>query len=424
MMARMRGVCVALVCALGACGSEVVRLKPEGTAPAARLPGMAGGGCRVDATQTSVYVTEWSASEKANLEAMMAGEVGVAVEFTGCEMRLVPECSFGGEYVWRRTTPARDTLEIRSEDELHAKLPLGAAALSGELRRSGTLLVETTVAGQRLLDGADPVPDNGACKRATHIVNSVALGAFALRGTNDASGAGRVSVAGVDGGGQVQERGRTVRSAGAPEQCAAATEAGPSAECGSPLQVFLSPIPGRTEPAPPPGKVKADFVSGDAEIRWDVYLSNEAACTTPCTQWVDPEHPILIKEHKSEGFFEGKAEKLQVGRLGGDAAHVRVSAHKKRSGRLVGGILFTTFGGIAALAGGALSFAACGADEGDKFEGGCAPSIITGAAGLAGVGIGVWMIVRSGPRTEIRPITTAGRVSIDAIGPGFVAGSF
>ena len=418
----MRGGAVVLVCALAGCGSSVERMDPlvSGT------PGSeARGGCRVGATATSLYVTEWAASEKANLEARTAEGGAVAVEFTGCELRLVPECELDGEYLWKRTTPARDTLEIRNEEELHAKLPLGVATLSGELARSGTLLVETTVAGQRQLAGvrSDEVPDQGACKRATHVVTSVTLGSFALRATDETAGRGRVEVAGVGGGGQARERGRTVRSAGSPEQCATATADGPAADCGSPLQVFLTAIPGRTEPAPPPGQIKADFVSGDGSIRWDVFLSDDAACTTPCTRWVAAEQPILIKERTSGGFFAPKAEKLHVDHLGGADQHVRLTAHKTRTGRLVGGILFTTFGGITALTGGVLSIFACGAEEGDRLEGKCAPMLITGAVGLAGVGIGVWQIVRSGPRTEIRPIR-AGRVSVEAIGPGFVAGSF
>jgi hypothetical protein len=112
-----------------------------------------------------------------------------------------------------------------------------------------------------------------------------------------------------------------------------------------------------------------------------------------------------------------------IDRLGREDPHVQLSAHKTRSGRLVGGILFTTFGGMAALTGGILALIACNADEGGSLDGACAPMLVTGAVGLAGVGVGVWMITRSGPRTEIRPLS-AGRVSIDAVGPGFVAGSF
>ena len=61
-----------------------------------------------------------------------------------------------GSYRWQRTTPATDTLEIDSEDELYARLPLGAASLEAELKRAGKLSVQTTVAGQLRLEDDSP----------------------------------------------------------------------------------------------------------------------------------------------------------------------------------------------------------------------------------------------------------------------------
>ena len=54
----------------------------------------------------------------------------------------------------KKTTLSTDTTDIRDEDELYAKLPLGAASLSGQLKTSGTLHVQTTVSGHmRLVSG-------------------------------------------------------------------------------------------------------------------------------------------------------------------------------------------------------------------------------------------------------------------------------
>ena len=77
------------------------------------------------------------------------------------------------------TTPATDSLEINDADELFAKLPLGAASLEGELKRSGKLSVKTMVVGPAAPGGADAgdVPREGPCAQATHIVT----GAFAGR---------------------------------------------------------------------------------------------------------------------------------------------------------------------------------------------------------------------------------------------------
>src|SRR4029079_10566656 len=110
--------------------------------------------CRVAASQSSPLVTEWPAAEKANLEVLLRSGT-VAVACSGCSMRLLPECRVAGEYHWQQTTAATDSLEITDADEWFAKLPLGAASLEAELKRSGKLSVKTTVAGQLRLQNAN-----------------------------------------------------------------------------------------------------------------------------------------------------------------------------------------------------------------------------------------------------------------------------
>src|SRR5499427_2818534 len=154
--------------------------------------------CRVAASQSSPLVTEWPASEKANLEVLLRNGT-VAVAYSGCSMRLLPECRLKGEYHWQRTTPSTDSLEINDSDELFAKLPLGAASLEGELKRSGKLSVQTTVSGQLRLENANinEVPREGPCAQATHLLSALSLGAFALKagGQKDAKATAGISVA-------------------------------------------------------------------------------------------------------------------------------------------------------------------------------------------------------------------------------------
>ena len=139
------------------------------------------GRCRVAASQSSPLVTEWPASEKANFEVLLRNGA-VAVAYSGCAMRVLPECHVRGVYQWLRTTPSTDSLEINDTDDLYAKLPLGAASLEGELKRSGKLTVKTVVAGQLKLAGAGvtDVASDGMCAQATHLVTSLSIGAFAL----------------------------------------------------------------------------------------------------------------------------------------------------------------------------------------------------------------------------------------------------
>jgi hypothetical protein len=127
------------------------------SAPAVSVPEVPGGQakCRIAASSENPLVTEWPASEKANLEARLR-EGAVAVSYSGCDMRLLPQCRMSGSYGWRRTTTSTDVVEIRNADDLYAKLPLGAVSLEGELERTGRLAVQTTVSGQLQLVDFNP----------------------------------------------------------------------------------------------------------------------------------------------------------------------------------------------------------------------------------------------------------------------------
>src|SRR5262249_55556848 len=153
--------------------------------------------CKVAASHESPLVTEWPASEKANLEARLR-EGGVVVSYSGCSMKLLPQCRVSGTYGWRRTTTATDMVEIHDADELYAKLPLGAVALEGELGRSGRLAVQTTVSGQLELRGWDKgLSEDPACAGATHVVGALSVGAFKLRSGGALRMKGAVDASGI-----------------------------------------------------------------------------------------------------------------------------------------------------------------------------------------------------------------------------------
>jgi hypothetical protein len=130
----------ALVLAAGALSSCIWGTGAKGARQILPVATSESGKCRVAASQTSPLVTEWPASEKANLE-VLSHNGAVAVAYSGCSLRVLPQCRVRGSYQWMRTTPSTDSLEIKDADELFAKLPLGAASLEGELKRSGRLAV-------------------------------------------------------------------------------------------------------------------------------------------------------------------------------------------------------------------------------------------------------------------------------------------
>jgi hypothetical protein len=426
-MRNVSGVMALLVLGAG-CASGSPRMRAAGLLP--RVPGEQAR-CRVAASQSTPLVTEWPASEKANLEVLLRTGA-VAVAYSGCSMRVRPECRVRGVYQWTRTTPATDSLEINDADELFAKLPLGAASLEGELKRSGKLSVQTMVAGQLRLDGGGvaDVPREGPCAQATHVVAALSLGAFALKSGGKRSAEAGVGVASIGETGIKHEKSaELLRSAGDFDSCMSGTAEGPSANCASPIQAFLTAIPGRTEEEGPPGSVKVDFVSANPASRWDVYADDRVICTTPCQQWVSAERPLMLRAR--EEAFMGSPDKVQVSNLIEHAGEGRLQlqAHPTARGKLAAGIVFTTFSGMAVIAGIALTSIGCLADRGDGI---CTGGIITMGAGLPLLAGSIWMITDSMPKAEVVPFDAGGLMYVDAhgakpgiqCGPGFVRGTF
>lgn len=414
---------VALLAALAGSGCAAPSVSRR---PPVELPG-ASARCRVGSGRTDLLVTEWSASEKANLEAM-ARSGAVAVEYSGCAMRVLTGCRLTGRYVWQRTTPASDHLQIDGVDELYAKLPLGAASLEGELKRVGKLTVDTKVSGQLRVDGFGPseVPAYGECARATHVVGALAVGAFALDGKNTGTASADLALSKASLGGKAERSAGVIRSAGDWKTCDDGTEDGPAPNCRSPIEVFLWPIPGRAPEEGPAGTVRVDLLSATANGRWDVYYDDQVICTTPCTRYLDPARPIFLRA-REDG--PGGADKIRLRDLldtAGDGA-VQVHAHPTSNAKLATGITFTAFGGMAVLTGISLTAVGC---SGGVFgsSGMCTGGGTTLAIGSLVTAGAIWLITDSLPRADVvpggTPSPSPGRGFAVSVGPGGLSGRF
>lgn len=375
--------------------------------------------------QGSPVVAEWSAPEKASLEAMLrAGPV--AVEFHGCSMRVASSCRVPGRYLWYQTTLATDSAEISDEAGLWAKLPLGAAALSAELAGAGRISIQTTVAGQVRLEDVYPeqLLSTPGCERATHLVEAVSLGAFSLRRGTSRSGKAGASVIQAEVGFGAQRDASTLRAAGDPEACGRATSEGPDGACASPIQVFLAPVPGRSAAVGPPGTVRVDLISGSADRRWDVYYDDQVICTTPCARWLDPTRPVALRT-RDDGSF-GSPDRLRLAHLGPAAqgGAVALIANPTHRGQLATGITFTSLGGMAAVTGTVLASVGCSSSD---RAGMCGAGAITLGAGVLATAGSLLLLLDALPRTEVRAAgvtTAAGSNPSMVVGPGFVAGRF
>jgi hypothetical protein len=433
--------------------------------------------CKVAPSQSSPLVTEWPASEKAHLESLLSDRT-VAVSYSGCDLKILDGCRIKGGYSFHRTTLATDTIEIKSEDDLYAKLPLGAVSLEGELQRSGRLAVRTTVAGQlRLNEEIADFPTTGACAKATHIVTALSVGTFKLLSGGGVSGRAGVDVGGAGAGAKVSRDEEVLREAGDPSTCAQGKSAETSSQCSSPIQIFLEPIERnatttaavapdeapRTSPRVPredpgdgagaiddagasddsrPGKdaVQVSFKAPDSG-KWALRANDgKMLCELPCTRWVPPRSGMVVAldADKSEDIV-----KIPVPDDLGYSAGRKVNAvpQQGRGGAWAG----TAAGlGIAGVVVGALLMGntekGCGntitetdADNVSREvpnDGYCTPGIgiVVGGSVLTVAGGAVWIFYNRTEKLDLSLASPDGAARRDRpvfqLGPGFAQGTF
>ncbi len=396
--------------ALSACGggAELPRAKAP-SAPDAEAR------CRAATRSESPLVTEWSSAEKANLQARLRSG-GLAVEFTGCSMRPITGCTVRGSYRWQRTTLSSEAIEIHNQDELFAKLPLGALALEGELARSGRLAVRTAVSGQYVLEGstAADVPDYGDCSAATHLLVGVSMGSFKLHSGGTLQAGGGVAAGEYQAGAKTSSSESLLRESGDFDSCKQATDEQPEMNCSSPIQAFLAPLP-RFAKERGSGTLRVTFASGVADKAWELRQNQQFVCRTPCTRWVNPSDSYQLRTETGPDFQTLDVPDLS--RFSG-TGEIEVRAHPRNQSKFVGGIVTTGLGGGLAFIGGMLAMTGALADRsGLLIAGG-----ITGGIGLAAVGPGVYVLVTSGSKTELRSDGSAVESRLEAPAPGLGLG--
>jgi hypothetical protein len=339
-------------------------------------------------------------------------------------MRVATTCRMAGRYVWYRTSLSSDAQDIADETSLWAKLPLGAASLSADLKSAGSLAIKTTVAGQARLEQPHPeqILVTPGCEKATHLVEAVTLGAFSLSRGASLEGKAGATVGAFDAGGSGSRKASQLRSTGDAEACGKATEQGPDVSCSSPIQVFLLPVPGRAAAVGPPGTVRTDLLSGQAERRWDVYYDDQVVCTTPCSRWLDPFRPLTLRTRDNGWMRSPDLINLNgLGMAGQVSGAVSLVAHETNVAELVTGITATTFGGMALAAGIALTSVGYASDNHPTMR---TAGPMTMLPGMAVTALGIWLMLDARARAEIQPAGPRDQSMRVVLGPGFLTGRF
>ncbi len=367
-----------------------------GALPRAQAPGIPGeqARCQAAAVSGSPLITEWPAAEKANLQARLRSG-GLAVEFTGCSMRPITACTLRGSYRWQRTTLSSEGIEIHNQDELFAKLPLGALALEGELARAGRLAVRTMVSGQYVLEGSTvtDVPDYGECAAATHLLTGISIGSFKMHSGGTLDAGGGVSAGPYSGGAHTSSSETLLREAGDFESCKASTDENPELNCSSPIQAFLTPLP-RFAKERGAGTMRVTFASGTDQV-WELRQNQQFVCRTPCMRWVSPNDSYQLR--LENGPVLETLDVPELSRFAGQG-DLQVRAFPKNTGRMVGGIVAAGLGGGFMFIGGFLALAGGLAERSGLTTAGA----VTAGLGAVALVPGIYFLATSGAKTEMR----------------------
>jgi hypothetical protein len=154
------------------------------------------------------------------------------------------------------------------------------------------------------------------------------------------------------------------------------------------------PPPPMAQPPPPPpppeaqAPTRATFISTSAEP-WDVVVDGQPMCATPCTGPLSPVQFVVLQSQERSPIL------LEVGRL--PPGELVVSGKPLQSGMYAGGVVATTFGGMAVAVG--IVFTAVGLAK-DR-DGMTTAGLITGGVGAFTLASGIYLMVKALPSVRV-----------------------
>lgn len=147
----------------------------------------------------------------------------VILAYTRCSLRVLPQCrsvtAQRGAYRMDWAPRQFEQLEIRTQDELAAKLPLWFVDFNATLQKQGALTLKYRVHGAASLQSPAPrireFTDRNACQDATHAVTWAQLGEYYLYAgaASNVGGSTNVPVVGAGAGAYSNQNTASLRSA-------------------------------------------------------------------------------------------------------------------------------------------------------------------------------------------------------------------
>jgi hypothetical protein len=203
-------------------------------------------------THGQPLLVEWDGTDRSSLEAQAAHDL-VLVRYDGCTLTVLDECRMpalrgeDGAYRDPRWSSGRlEALDIDDQEEVIREIPLATTTLGTRVARGETFRLEYYVAGRReaareAVYRAELVGDPG-CEGATHFVDAIELGAFAIGSGQDTRVRRRASVFGF---GKSKHRSAAEKQGGDLSGCTAGART-----CQAPIRLSLREIRPGQNPDP------------------------------------------------------------------------------------------------------------------------------------------------------------------------------
>ncbi|MCW5830908.1 MAG: hypothetical protein KIS78_00450 [Labilithrix sp.] len=200
---------------------------------------------------TRPFVIEWDGTDISSFESRATTDV-VFVRYEGCDLQVVDSCtnddvrgSIGayGPVDW--TSGAVEKVDILNEDELYAKLPLGANSIGARVQGGERFHMEYFVSGTR--KATRPAVYRGdldklrGCRGVTHYVYAYNVGAFALGSFSRLEGSAGATLWGIGAGGNKKNESAIEKQGGVLGSCRGES-ASEAATCKVPIRLTLREI--------------------------------------------------------------------------------------------------------------------------------------------------------------------------------------
>ena len=217
---------------------------------------------KCDATKGQLHplIVEWSAPDRATLEAE-ARHSQLVVHYEGCELEVLRSCTVPAHFAYKYTaiTPKDELVTISDADQLYASIPVHAASFEGKLAQKGQLNAAMTIVGMYEAPALAPASDQleGDCARATHVVSALAVGAFEFFAGKAVTASANLNVLGATAGGEHDSNHETLSRDGNVRACVDSKrgDGEPPENCGALLRLELSALraAGAADPKCEPG---------------------------------------------------------------------------------------------------------------------------------------------------------------------------